>query len=169
MNTHRAIRDQADDLQAAYSKGTRTINTDPSLTRQEQLPETDINTILNRFGVDTPMRRNGMFVEHDETIDLHQAMNAIRVAKQANYNLPPELQSKYPTWQKVLEGAESGQLEADLVDLKNKQEPAKREAEKQRKRQELELNRELEADMRAEAAAKLARAKDGLSDPKPQN
>lgn len=152
-----AIRHQADGLQDAYSDATKTVNPEASLTRQEQAQDADINILLKRFGVGQQLRGDARFGEYDDNTDLQTALESIRLAKAANYAVPPELREKYPNWRAVLEGAENGQYEKDLQAHKAKQAAEARAQEKVRLRQAAELNREIAADMRAEEAASLAR------------
>lgn len=153
-----AIRTQVDELQPEYSKRAA-IKSDgsPGLTRQEQKDDADINILLKKFGVENRIRADGRYGENDDQVDLHTALAAIAAARDANYNVPPELREKYPNWQAVLAGAENGSYERDLAQLHDKRKAEKDTAEKQERRRQLELNRQIEADMRAEAAAEAAR------------
>lgn len=81
-----------------------------SLTRQEMGPDTDINRMLNRFGVG-PAPKYGQF---DDSIDLQSALHAIRDAKIAHSRIPQGLREKYPTWQSLLNALETGQLTLDM-------------------------------------------------------
>lgn len=153
-----AIRTQADERGDEYSKKAAIVGDGtPSLTRQEQKNDADINVLLSRFGVNQQIRTGGRFGEHDDQLDLHTALQAVAAARTANFNVPDELREKYPDWKTVLAGAENGSYEKDLEQLHAKRRSEKALAEKAERRRQMDLTRQVEADMRAEAAAEAAR------------
>lgn len=133
-----AIRSQADNKGDAISAATALEPGEDVHTRQEFKDETDINNIMKRFG-QTGMiatRQMEWGKEIDESIDLQQAIGAINQARAATFNVPPELKTKYPNWQTLLNAAESGEYAADLQELdhrKKASETARKEAEDAKK------------------------------------
>lgn len=128
-----AVRTQADGRQEEFSDLAATdVGTD-SYTRQEFKDEADLNILLARFGVNTPIRTGGQYgQEIDYNLDLQQAFAAIEAARRANLAVPPELQTKYPTWREVLNAAETGEYAHDLQNLADwKAAEAAKAAEKQ--------------------------------------
>lgn len=109
-----AIRTQVDELFDTYSLATA-IDTQnlPDMTRQEFKDDTDVNKILQRYGVDgLPRKPEYSAVDYD--LDLQTALNSIREAERALAKLPEELREKYSAWERLLAGAYSGQLKTDL-------------------------------------------------------
>lgn len=126
MNGKPAVRQQHDGMQDAYSdEAAIDCTTKPDLARQEFKTESDVNNILNRFGV--PIANGTFGTEVDYTIDLQHALGAITDARRAHRNLPENLREKYPTWQSLLNALESGSLE-----MKNEDEPPADAADKTR-------------------------------------
>lgn len=109
-----AIRTQIDGLDEEYSLETALDCSDrPDMTRQEFKDETDVNKILARYGVDgLPRKPEYSFVDYDT--DLQSALESIREAERAIEKLPPELQAKYTTWERLMAGAYSGAFRTDL-------------------------------------------------------
>lgn len=109
-----AIRTQIDDLAEEYSQATAIDCSNlPDKTRQEFKDETDVNQILARFGVNTPMRQP-IYGAVDYDMDLQQSLAAIKTAQQTADNLPKQLRDKYYHWEMLLEGMRSGQFKTDL-------------------------------------------------------
>lgn len=110
----RAIRTQVDGLNEEYSLDTALdCSILPDLARQEFKEETDVNTVLARYGVGG-MKRQPEYSELDYDMDLQQSLMAIREAERAIEKLPPELAEKYSTWERLLAGAYSGNFKTDL-------------------------------------------------------
>lgn len=108
-----AIRGQADGKQKWWSDFTGMDFTEsPSVTRQEFRDETEINTLLARYGVGQAQRPL-TFGEANYDLDLQQALMAIEEAKVAHYRLPDHLKTQYPTWREFLNAVETGQLTKD--------------------------------------------------------
>lgn len=107
---HKAIRSQADDLGDFYSQvaGTDTVGW-VDMARQEFKADADITSMLARFGVMTPQRPL-QFGEVDFSIDLQQAISAVTEAKRVWERMPPEIKADFPTWQTLLNAANSGEL-----------------------------------------------------------
>lgn len=109
-----AIRTQTDELQDSYSLLTALDCSNlPDMTRQEFKDETDVNKILARFGVNTPMRQP-IYGAVDYDMDLQQSLAAIKTAQQTADKLPKQLRDKYYHWEMLLEGMRSGQFKTDL-------------------------------------------------------
>lgn len=111
---HKAIRSQADDLQLTYSQMTAIDTTGwEDVARQEFKIEADVNEMLKRFGVISNQRpiQSG---EIDYTIDLQQALEAVREAKRVWERMPAAVKADFPTWQSLLNGANSGELALSL-------------------------------------------------------
>lgn len=101
-------RQQGDGLQDHYSDaGGLDCSNLPDRTRQEFKADTDINTILGRFDIDT-LKKPLVFGEFDYDIDLQRGLLAIEAAKTAFANLDPRLKQKYSTWMDLLEAIETG-------------------------------------------------------------
>lgn len=110
-----AIRTQIDGLNELYSDDTALDCSDmPDMTRQEFKAETDVNTILARYGIDG-IKRPPEYSEIDYNLDLQQSLEAIRDAEQAIAKLPAEIYVKYPTWEQLLTGAFNGNYKRDLT------------------------------------------------------
>lgn len=126
-----AIRDQNETHQER-ERGAETsvidCSGDRDPARQEAKDDTDINIILDKFGVGAFTDRKPTWTETDFNMDLQQAMASVDQLQQAHSNLPPELRDKYPTWQHMINAAESGELKKDFNELKT--------AAQQRERQE---------------------------------
>lgn len=113
-----AKRKQNDHLQDEYSIETGLDFTDVEpITRQEFKDEADLNILLARYGVAQPTRPMKYGEEIDYTLDLQTALASLEAARRAHFNVPDELRAKYPDWQSVLNGAESGQYQQDLANL----------------------------------------------------
>lgn len=112
---HKAIRSQADDAQLAYSQLTA-VDTDgwDDLARQEFKAESDITVMLSKFGVLTPQRPIQFGGEVDYTIDLQQALAAVGEAKRVWERMPDDVKDAYPSWQALLNAANSGELRIHL-------------------------------------------------------
>lgn len=119
-NPFKRIREQDDGLGDIVSAETAHTPEGESMTRQELAPEADINLLLARFGVEQQQRPLPTTSEIDYTMDLQQAHEAVRQAKQADYRVPDELRDKYPNWIAVLTGAETGEYQRDLAELQKR-------------------------------------------------
>lgn len=109
-----AIRFQDDERGDEYDAASK-INFDPSKdrARQEFAKETDINAMLKSFGI-PGQQRQPAYGEVDFSIDLQQALAAIEDAKRAWRRMPDDIREKYPSWQSMLNAANSGELELEL-------------------------------------------------------
>lgn len=113
-----AIRTQVDDLGDLYSEQSSldvTLEGEQgrSLTRQEFKNDTDVNRILQRFGVPQFTKQpNFGTIDWDRT--LQDAYAGLEAGRRLYATLPKELQSKYPTEQSLLDGLASGQLATDI-------------------------------------------------------
>lgn len=107
---HPAIRTQADFLgdEASLEAGTAQGDS-PSLTRQEDAADADINILLARYGV-TPHKKQEVFGPVDYDLDLQTALNAIESAGNAWHGLPKALKDKYKGWPQLLAALHSGEL-----------------------------------------------------------
>lgn len=106
---HPPIRDQAD-------IGTVNITTDasntidnPDMTDQSGKDEADINYMLSRFGITQP-RGAPTYGQWDDTIDLQQAIESVRLAKFAFDELPKELRDKFPNMAELVRAVDNGSL-----------------------------------------------------------
>lgn len=109
-----AIRTQIDELNEEYSWETATdCSSLPDMARQEFKDEADVNKVLARYGVDG-LQRPVEYSAVDYDVDLQQSIQAIRDAERAIAKLPPELQAKYNTWERLMGGAYSGDFKRDL-------------------------------------------------------
>lgn len=110
------IRTQHDGLNevTSYETGLDCSNL-PDTTRQEFKDETDVNTILKRYGVDGIQQREPIYSQVDFDMDLQKSLEAIREAERAIEKLPADLYAKYPTWEQLLSGAFNGNFKTDLT------------------------------------------------------
>lgn len=113
---HPAERTQADGQQDAYSDDSGldcSLEVDghdnKDMARQEFKDETNVNTILARFGIQSH-NLPPQFRELDFSLDLQQALGAIAAAKAAYAILPQELRNTYPSVSQFLAAMESGQI-----------------------------------------------------------
>lgn len=133
-----AERTQDDNLQDQYSQLTGLDFTGTeSLTRQEFKDEADLNILLARYGV-AQVRPMEYGKDVDYSLDLQSALNALDAASAAQFDVPPELRDKYPTWRHVLNGAESGEYQQDLLNLAAKKKQADAEAKEAQEREQQE-------------------------------
>lgn len=117
---HPAIRTQTDQMQDFYTELSALDCTDSvDRARQEFKDEADINKLLARFGVHA-QQRQPTFGEVDFDLDLQQALFAVQEAKQAHRAMPATLRERYPTWQSLLNGLESGEFKLDLNEERRK-------------------------------------------------
>lgn len=153
------IREHGDGLGDAVSEATATTPTGDSLTRQEFADDADVNKLLKRYGIDTPVRafQQAQFTEIDYNVDLQQALGAIQEAKRAHGAVPEELKEKYPTWKHVLDAVETGEYQKDLDALAEKKKNDKKAADRNEKREAIVEAEELRRDIEAERAAQAVR------------
>lgn len=110
------------------------------VTRQEFKDEADINNILARYGINTPLRQMQWGQEIDERLDLQQALFAISEAQKIQ--VPEELRSQFPTWQAILNGVETGEYQHALKELEDGKAREKQLADqRQRDAEELAAHR----------------------------
>lgn len=76
--------------------------------RAEFAEEADVNVIVGRYGA--PQSLPNAFGVADYTVDAHEAYNAARSAGVAYGKLPEAIRDKYPSWQRLLEAALTGDL-----------------------------------------------------------
>lgn len=111
----KAVRTQYDDKQPDFSDAAALDFTgEKDYARQEFKDDADVNILLKRFGVGVPLKQVN-YGEQDFNIDLQQALTAVNIAREAYKSLPEGLKAKYPTWQKLLNHIESGNLKIDLT------------------------------------------------------
>lgn len=87
----------------AYGDAAATVNDQPSLTQQQFTAETDLNVIMERYGVTNRAIPAGAWPKGMPTIDLTEfsgmelrdAMDRIEEAKQAFGNLPATIRSRF--------------------------------------------------------------------------
>lgn len=120
-------RHQADGKQEEYSDLAGTTNTAGLKVRREYAAEADLNKVLPRFGINPLTLREMKYgAEINDRLDLQQALYAVNQAKQIQ--VPEELRSKYTTWQKVLNAAETGEYQYDLQQLEDRKKEAEERA-----------------------------------------
>lgn len=117
-----ATRTQRDKKQPELSRaGGLDCSESPDMARQEFKNEADVNELLKRFGVGTPLpSRQGEFgkaVDYD--LDLQTALAAIAQARNAYSTMSNDLQRKYPSWQRFLNAIERGELTLHPTDPQN--------------------------------------------------
>lgn len=101
-------RDQFDGLGDQISEATTHLF-DPTqdITRQEYKKETEIDFILQRYGVPQP---SGRFGEFDSSVDLQEAIRLQGELAQAFDRLPDHLRQKYGSWAAIIDAADRGEL-----------------------------------------------------------
>lgn len=93
---------------------------DPSLTQQQFKEETDINTIVERFGLtgelpkDLKVPQSGDFLD---VVDFHSAMNIVRKAEESFMEMPADVRDRF--------GNDPGKFLAFVHDDKNREEAKK--------------------------------------------
>lgn len=97
-------------------------------TRQEDLETTDLNILLRRFGIDPLINAPVQYGEIDFTIDLQDAHSAIQRITEVHATLAPQLLELFPTWQSLVQGADSGALATEIQKLRNSQHESDRQA-----------------------------------------
>lgn len=71
---------------------------DPTMAQQQFKEETDINTLLERFGIGAQMPENPrvpMFGDFTEVKDFQSAMNSVREAETAFLELPAKVRARF--------------------------------------------------------------------------
>ncbi len=104
------IRSQSDLDQDEYSRDTG-VDFDPSedMARQEGAAESDINVLMERFGVQS-FQRPVVFQDVDYDLDLMQVYQADREMRDAWERLPAELQGAYRGWPELFTAVEAGEV-----------------------------------------------------------
>lgn len=124
----RAIRSQADNQQEYWSDMSGTVNTEESMTKPELAPETDINYMMSRMGLNMQGRPIDYGKELDQNLDLQQALHAVADARTAWANQPAELKKHYPTWESMLNAAQNGEYAHRVAEMEEKKARAKEKA-----------------------------------------
>lgn len=116
-------RDQFDGLGDQVSADTALDFTGAEdVTRQEFLRETDVNYILQRYGLPTA---NPQFGEQFADIDLQRAIQLQQELSDAYQRLPERLRRDYGSWGGIIAAADRGELTAaDLKAVDEQQEQA---------------------------------------------
>lgn len=83
--------------------------TNRDTARQEFKQEADINYLLSRFGITQP-RGAPTYGIWDDTIDLQQALQAVRDARAGYNELPANLRAKFTSMEELLRAVENGSL-----------------------------------------------------------
>lgn len=83
-----------------------------SITRQEQGADTDINRILEQYGV--PFGRQQLYVDVDYDLNLQQIYQARDDYAMAVANLPPEIKELFPTPQHLDHALRDGTFDATV-------------------------------------------------------
>lgn len=114
-----AIRTQADDKQDQYSLEeaedlAAELQSMPDMTRQEFKDETNVNWLLQRYGVNIPQKPI-QYGQVNFDLDLQQATSAVQEVKRVYARMPDEVKKKYPTWQALLLAIENGTVGFDIV------------------------------------------------------
>lgn len=111
MNNSPDTRTQWDQRQLEFSLASAMDYTNSEdMTRQEFKEETDINTILKKFGVGQGPQllpiQNG---EVDYDVGFQDAFLVAQDAQRAWNRMSPDLRAKYPTWQLLLDAVAKGE------------------------------------------------------------
>lgn len=93
-----------------------------SLTRQEQAADTDVNTIIEKFGAGA-FTRQPIFGNVDFDRNLQDAYNAIEAAQRLWASMPDKLRKRYNSQEAMTEALINGDLAKAIQDeLESKQE-----------------------------------------------
>lgn len=104
-------RTQIDGLQGCYSVATGiSFIGAVDCCRQEFRAETDVNSILKRFGASFPAQLPAIGVR-DFTVDLQRALQLVNEGEAAYRRLAPEVKAEFKSWRDVAAAADSGYLE----------------------------------------------------------
>lgn len=71
---------------------------DPSMAQQQFLEESDINTIVNRFGLNGELPdvlRAPSYGDYTEISDFHSAMNAVKSAEANFMQMPADIRARF--------------------------------------------------------------------------
>lgn len=79
------------------------------MARQEFAKEADINYMLSRFGITQP-RGAPIYGEWDDTLDLQQAIESVREAREGYNRLPEDLRAKFTRMEDLLNAVENESL-----------------------------------------------------------
>lgn len=82
----------------AISKDTGLMCLEPSKTQQHQKEESDINTIVRRFGLTGELPKNVRMPQYGDftgVTDYHTALNAVVEANEAFMKMPAEIRSRF--------------------------------------------------------------------------
>lgn len=81
------------------------------MTHQEFRADTDINTILARYGVGATSRQPEFGTETDYNLDLQQALNTVMRARQTWQRMPADLRARYKSWHELITAMHNGEIE----------------------------------------------------------
>jgi hypothetical protein len=116
-NGQRAIRQQNDDLGDEMTALTaQERGDDPSLTRQEQEPDSNINNIIQKYNVDSFNTRQPYYGDWNFDRTFHDTLKLLDKAKELANTLPDTVRDKYPDLTSILIGLETGELETLIRD-----------------------------------------------------
>lgn len=115
-------RDQFDGLGDEVSANTALDFTGAEdVTRQEFLRETDVNYILQRYGLP---RADPQFGEQFADVDLQRAIELQDELQAAYQRLPERLRRDYGSWGGIIAAADRGELTADDLKVVDEQQNA---------------------------------------------
>lgn len=103
---------EKDHTSIGYEEPTLDASNSPTnrdTARQEFKQEADINYLLSRFGLTQP-RGAPTYGIWDDTIDLQQALQAVRDARAGYNELPANLRAKFNSMEELLRAVENGSL-----------------------------------------------------------
>lgn len=106
---------KTEERRARLRNRTALVSKSKSRTRQESGPDTNINNILRRFGMQAPQRQGIYGQTVDYNVDLATARSYVSEALDAYMMLPDTLRARYRTLDEFRRGVESGAIKpADL-------------------------------------------------------
>lgn len=104
-------RDQFDGLGDKFSEASAMMFEGAvDVTRQEFAKETEVEFILQRYGVPTGQGRYG---EVDTTVDLQEAIRLQSELAAAYGRLPETLRQRYGNWAEIIAAADAGELRSE--------------------------------------------------------
>lgn len=113
----KSIRTQSDDKGDKFSQeAALSFEGSKDVTRQEYKAETDIRTILAKFGVPNNGAQPAPDLTHTNyDIDLQEAYRLRDENMRLLHRLPPEIRNKYKTAAELIAAIDNGQLEQDIL------------------------------------------------------
>lgn len=116
MNGKPPERTQDDGLGDIYSEATYVFTPpEENQTRSEFAADSDINSLITRYGAVPGTGRPQSFGSWDYDMDLLNAYTSVEQARMRYEELPQEVKDHYPSWESLAREIERGQLDPALA------------------------------------------------------